>query len=216
MQRVADVARVGATHYLQGSTRLQNTAFRTVDFHRRFQINESRARTVAARKQGKAVARWLGWHNGGVVHWVLLLEPGKTAETTEKWRDLVKDKIELTNYQLVRQTRPGARAPVWTWRYSSRQEQHLRDQLVQAIRQRHDGVVAQLVHSLWNSPGFRGVRDQVKRFKALALAEWRRSRSANEAPPQFPALLRYVRRLGDAGSVWSELMTESKNELIET
>lgn len=216
MQRVADVVHAGAHLYIQGSTRLEKTAFRCVDFHQRFQINESRARAVIARKNGQAVARWLGWHEAGMVHWVLLLEGENTPETGEKWRNALTERIQSTGYELVRQTRPNASKPAWTWRYSSKREQELRDQLVAAVRQRHDVALDQLVHLLWRSPGFRGVRVQVKRFGELLRAEWRRARSASEMQPHIPAQIGYVRRLADVGLVWSDLMKEVQNESLKT
>jgi hypothetical protein len=207
MQRVARTVSDGATLYIQGSTRLEIVAFKSVDFHKRFRINEAKHRAIQARKNGEPVHRWFAWTDHmGFVHWVLLRESGLQLDTTEKWRSVVDDRIKSTGYELIRRTREGSQKPAWTWRYTREQEHALRDALVTAIRRRQDVVVDQLIHSMRSTPGFAGAREQVKKWFALLRSEWARSRSKSEAMPPVPSHIGYVRALKEVGSTWSELM----------
>jgi hypothetical protein len=213
MQRVARTVSDGATLYIQGSTRLENVAFKAVEFHKRFRINEAKHRAIQARKQGNPVNRWFAWTDHmGLVHWVLLHEPGTRVDATEKWCNVVDDRIKSTGYELVRRTREGSQKPAWTWRYTREQEHALRDALVAAIRQRQDIIVIQLIHTMHSTPGFAGAREQVKKWFALLRSEWTRSRKKSEVMPPIPSCIGYVRALKEVGSTWSELMKkESQN-----
>ena len=78
--------------------------------------------------------------------------------------------------------------------------------MIELIRLHHDAVLNQWIYSTARSPGFAGVREQVKRLWKLLRAEWKRSRSNGELLPEIPKNIGYVRRLPDVGSPWSELM----------
>jgi hypothetical protein len=212
MQRVARTVSDGATLYIQGSTRLENAAFKSVEFHKRFRINEAKHRAIQARKNGEPVHRWFAWTDYyGWVHWVLLREPGKQLEITEKWRNVVDDRIKSTGYELIRRTREGSQNPAWTWRYTREQEHALRDAVVTAIRRRHDAVVVQLIRTMRSTPGFAGAREQAKKWFALVRSEWTRSRSKSEAMPPIPSHIGYVRALKEVGSTWSEIMKKENS-----
>jgi hypothetical protein len=207
MQRVARTVSDGATLYIQGSTKLENAAFKSVEFHKRFRINEAKHRAIQSRKNGEPVHRWFAWTDHmGWVHWVLLREPGGQGDSTETWRYVADDRIKSTGYELVRRTREGSQKPAWTWRYTREQEHALRDAVVIAIRRRHDAVVVQLIHTMRSTPGFAGAREQAKKWFALLRSEWARSRSKSEAMPLIPSHIGYVRALKEVGSTWSELM----------
>jgi hypothetical protein len=75
----------------------------------------------------------------------------------------------------------------------------LRSQFIACIRQKRDRDLAQLIHTTWRTPGFHGAREQVKKFSDLIKAEWKRSRGADEAIPEIPGRIGYVRRLPDVG-----------------
>jgi hypothetical protein len=207
MQRVGDAVRAGAAYYIQGATRFEKVPVTLQRFGARYHVNLGRASDLRARQAGQDVARWIGYHeeSSGLVHWVLLYWPGTSPDPTERWMCPTVDRLQHSGYELVRITKVGASRPVWTWRYTKQRYQGLRDQLVGAIRLRQDAAVDQIIHSLARSPGFAGVRTQVKQLWRLIGAEWKRGRSMSEPLPNIPKNIGYVRRLPDAGASWSAL-----------
>jgi hypothetical protein len=107
-------------------------------------------------------------------------------------------------------TKPGADHPVWTWRYTRTRYEELREAVVQSIRRKRDDELRQLIHTLWRSPGFSGIREQVKKIADVIRSEWKRTRSNSETMPEIPARLGYVRRLPDVGKRLLELTGKKK------
>jgi hypothetical protein len=207
MQRIASTVGQGAQHYIQGTTKLAKAAFRCADLHKRYKVNSAKHQDLKARKIKQPVARWFAWFDGADdVHWVLLVDRIDESNQAESWRNVTTDRIQLTGYELVRKTRPGAKAPSWTWQYSRSREHALRDQIVSAIRFRQDVQVAQIIHSLTRTIGFAGARQQVKKCFALMRSEWKRTRSHSEVLPEIPKFIGFLQRVGDKGELWSELM----------
>ena len=213
MQRISDAVRAGSSLYIQGSTKLEKVAFRTQNFDERFGINRTKKDDYLWRKSGKKIVKWIGYFDGKEhVHWVLLLTPGKEADQSlesEKWKSVADHRIAHSGYELVKLTKPGAKAPVLTWRYSRERYQSLRDEMLALVRLRHDKLLEQWIFSTARSPGFSGAREQVKRLWALLRAEWKRSRGKGEPLPEIPKNIGYVRRLPDVGAPWSQLMRGS-------
>ncbi|MEL5849995.1 MAG: hypothetical protein U7M05_11635 [Candidatus Igneacidithiobacillus chanchocoensis] len=212
MQRLGDAVRAGALHYISGTIPLAKVPFLVKKFAARYRINLGKIADHRARHAGEDVARWLGWYDEktALVHWALFYFPGKTICREERWLNPFDARIRLTGYELVRITKKGAKAPVITWKYTREQYRWLHDQIVFSIRGRQDAVLDQLIFSLSKSPGFAGVREQVKGLWSIVKAEWKRVRSKHEPPPKIPPTLGYVRRLPDVGMPWSQLMKASK------
>ena len=212
MQRVADGVRAGASLYLTGETKLEKGAFLAGKFAARYKMNLTPQTDLAWRKRGKTVTRWIACFDekSGLVKWVLLCWPGEDQDKSEKWQKVHDNRITHTGYELVRLTKTGAKAPVLTWRYTKKRFEELHDQIVKVIRLRHDVLLEQIIHSLHRSPGFSGVRVQVKKLWEIVRAEWKRTRPRTEPVPEIPKNIGYVRRLPDVGMVWSELMKAGK------
>jgi len=213
MQRIADLVRTGHNLYVQGVIPLEKAGFLAAKFEQRFQVERNKLEASRARKRGEHSARLLFWlsDESEQVHWILLFCPGSVIDESEKWRYALSDLIQLTGYQLVRLTKSGADHPVWTWRYTRSRYDELREAVVQAIRRKRDDELRQLIHTLWRSPGFSGIREQVKKVGDLIRSEWKRTRGKNETMPEIPARLGYVRRLADIGLPWSELIKNQTN-----
>lgn len=213
MQRLADLARTGHVHYVRGEISPGRAGYMAGKMDEQFSVGLTRLEQSRRRKQGFATFRLLILHREGQskLTWFLLRTDGKLPAPAEheKWRNLLDDdRIRLTGYELVRHTRPGAAAPAWTWRYEKDHAQALRDDLLRAIRSKRDDELRQLIHELWRTPGFAAARDQVKKFRQLILAEWKRSRGT-DPKPEIPERLGYVRRLPDVGRRLSELGLKS-------
>lgn len=206
MQRIADQVRAGSGHYISGKTDLKKITQLVCKFAERYVLNAPRSTMTLRRKQGQTTAKWLGWYNpaDGLVHWFLLAH--LSSPDGEKWRDPTADRLKVPGgYELVRRTRIGASAPAWTWKYTREQYQHLRDQMIELVRLRHDAILKQWIFTTHRTPGFAGSREQVKQLWKLLRAEWKRSRSKSELMPEIPKNIGYVRRLPDVGLLWSDL-----------
>jgi hypothetical protein len=213
MQRIADNVRAGSDRYISGKTDLKKIPHLVTKFSERYVLNAPRSTMALRRKQGQTTARWLGWYNAadGLVHWQLL---ARLAEPDgERWRDPTVDRIRVPGgYELIRKTRIGASAPAWTWKYSREQYQHLRDQMIELVRLRHDAILKQWIFSTHRTPGFAGSREQVKQLWKLLRSEWKRSRGKDEVMPEIPKNIGYVRRLPDVGQLWSQIETGKKEQ----
>lgn len=217
MQRATDAIRAGAKWSIQGSTALDKVPFLVAKFSDRYPTNLTSRADRAARQRWETVQRWIGYldETSGLVHWALFVWPGKDFDpSSDAWRDPIKDRFRHTGYEVVRITKQGAKAPVLTWRYQKDQFERLHDEIVQIIRLRQDARLVQMIHTLHRSPGFAGVRTQVKKLWDITRAEWKRTRAKAEEMPEIPKNIGYVRRLPDVGAMWSELMqTHSKGRI---
>ncbi|WP_435751834.1 hypothetical protein [Thauera sp. AutoDN2] len=210
MQRLGDLARTGHIFYVAGQIPREKAGYLAGKLDDLYQAGLSRLEQSRKRKAGKASFRLLMLADAedatGPVSWWLVRTEGEVPAPAERerWRNLLVDRLKLTGYELVRQTRAGASAPAWTWRYEKEQEQALRHALLRAIRSRRDDELRQLIHTIWRTPGFAGARAQAKRFADLIRSDWKRSRGT-EVLPEIPQALGYVRRLADVGLKLSEL-----------
>jgi hypothetical protein len=213
MQRVSDAVKAGAVHYIQGSTKLDKVPFLVEKFAARYPTNLTSRTDLATRKRGETVQRWVGYlDESGMVNWCLFVWPGGKDfdQKSDQWRDPKTQRIRHSGYELVRITKPGAKVPVLTWRYQKDQFERLHDEIVQVIRLRQDARLEQIIYSLHRSPGFAGVRQQVKKLWDITRSEWKRTRSNAETMPEIPRTIGYVRRLPDVGAQWSDLMKSGK------
>lgn len=151
---------------------------------------------------------WLPHSDSDNVHWILVVHPAKTdpadpkkgqLDPTEQWKNALHrdQKIQLTGYELVRQTKEKAAKPVWTWRYQEDRYADLRDSLVLAIRSRRDQDVKRSIEVIWGTMGFAGSRAQAKALEKILRDEWKRRR-LGEVMPEVPKGHGYIRRKKDA------------------
>lgn len=217
MQRIADLVRTGHSRYVTGQISIEKVAFFSAKMELLYDCFASRLIQCRSRKAGYATARLLFWHDHGTasVQWILLATEGRwqTPDSgEEKWADPTATRILLTGYELVRHIRTGNSKPSWTWRYQVGREQDIRAAILQAIRARRDEELRRLVIVIWKSPGFAGIREQVKKFGRLIHAEWARSRVGD--PPELPQNIGWVRRLADKGKRSSVLKKELLNAVV--
>lgn len=246
LQRIADRVRAGASYYIQGTTALEQLPATLTKLAARYPLNLKKITSERAKRKGDVTFNFLGYVEvkRRVVHWVVLAncaDPQALVTTGDRWRDAIETRIEITLYELVRETRPtpplsamqrakqAARAPTpaskaapkkgasnrpgWTWRYTRRQVESLRETIIALIRGRRDHELEQLIVTLFRSPGFAGIRTQVWKLKALVKSEWLRSRSKSEPLPDMPKNLGFVRRLANVGQPWKTFIHPSTKEL---
>lgn len=224
MQRIADLVRTGHHHYVSGKIGIDSAAYLAEKFNKLYLVDRTQMQASRARAAGEATARLLFLlpkDDAREVKWILLKTDGTDyipANTAEHWRFALEDKMRITldGYELVRITKPGTSRPVWTWKYTRTQYDDIRTAIVAAIRHRDDAGLNALIHTLWRSPGFAGVRDQVKKVKQFIQTEWKRTRRSSEDFPEIPEHLGYVRRLEDKGERLSAILKKRDRLLDKT
>jgi hypothetical protein len=199
MQRISDYVRTGHIHYIKGVIRLE----KAFAFHDKMVINlpiyGDKLKAFRAREKGEATARLLFWRpkEGEELHWIVLLHAkSEQLPPSEKWLNALQERIELTGYELVRETKKDAPKPVWTWKYRSDRYEDLRDSLILAIRSKRDQDVKTLIATIWGTMGFSGSRHQAKQLLKLLKDEWKRRRGSDPLP-ELPKAIGYVRRQAD-------------------
>jgi hypothetical protein len=214
MQRISDLVRPGHSWYVQGRISFDKARTLVKKFEERYAISRTKLEASRARRVGLSSTRLLLLHQEGQTEldWILLHHRGDEPDADEKWRDAISDRINVTGYELVRLTKPAEPRPVWTWRYTRIRYDDLRNEFIECIRQRRQRDLEQLIHVTWRSPGFHGVREQVKKLRELIKAEWKRSRGSKEELPAIPERIGYLRRLPDVGL---KLSTLRRKILIE-
>jgi hypothetical protein len=97
------------------------------------------------------------------------------------------------DFEAVLRPAPGG-LPRWTWQLTSASYQNDAQRIRTVIRQpAGTDPINHLLRQIHGYPAFRGIRSQIAALRALALAEWRRTKAENvrlELPP-FPPYLRY-------------------------
>lgn len=201
MQRLADFVRLGYRHYVLGEVRPDRAWALASKFRRLYEVHLHRNQRARARANGEGSAYVLWWqpHAESVV-FALLLTPGQhAARQLEKLLDAAErdGRMTLGDYELVQRPRDGKAAPAWTWRLTEEAYEGWRARVLEVVRGGNDFVVQQLITDLTATPGFAGVREQVKKLKALFRAEWARRRG-KQSMPTLPRQ-RFVQRLENKG-----------------
>ena len=208
MQRICDLVRTGHVQYVQGHVSIDKARLLVDKFESRFAISTQKLAASRIRKAGGSTSRLLllkQQSDDSNLVWILLHQAGRVPEISEKWRDAIFDRIALTGYELVRQTKPEEPKPVWTWRYTRSRHEELCEAIRLSIRQKRDQDLNQLIHTISRTPGFAGARSQVKKLKELIESEWKRTRGVKETMPKFPDRIGYIRRIADVGMKLSTL-----------
>ena len=207
MQRISDAVVNGAVRYIQGTIPVSKAGFFASKMKERYEYDLSYKEASRKRKLGYATAKLLFWHpekGCETLNWILLVTNGKFKDGVgldEDWLDpkYKGGRISVTNYRLTRIPSTFDTKPRWSWRYTRASYDGLRNDIVNAIRTKNDERLRQLIYSIYKSPSFGGVREQVKSLVSLIKEEWKRTRGSKEGMPEIPKVLGYVRRLEDKG-----------------
>jgi len=194
MQRITDVIRAGMTWFIQGELEhAKVVGFVTKMVYRYPRLERDRFANHRARKSGEAVHKLVVFESATeatAVFWLF----ASAVDVIERWRDATVDRPRLWTYEAVRQTKPGAEKPVWTWRFEKSAYHQVRETLIERVRKKQDRELEDWITSSKKWAGFAGVRVQHRALGTLLYQEWRRSRGYVEPVPEWPKL-RYVRRL---------------------
>ncbi|WP_230971286.1 hypothetical protein [Nitrogeniibacter aestuarii] len=203
MQRIADQVRRGYRHYALGEVSIDRARPLAMKFARLYGVHLHRNQKARERAYGHASACLLWWraHTDTLV-FCLLVTPGPhAAHSLESLRDVhARDtRLTLGEYELVQRPRAESLRPAWTWRLTQEAYEGWRLRSLEVCRGGNDFEVTQYLDALHATPGFAGVREQVKKVKSLFRAEWKRRRPNGKPCPASGTRHRYVQRLPNSG-----------------
>lgn len=210
MQRIADYIGHGYTRYTDGRVLITKAAKLAERFARIYRVDLDVFERARGKKLGLGNAVLLMHQPGDSpeLYWILLVSPGDhPAEVMEKLKDCRAAPIELTGYELVRQTKAAPERAagsvkslgktVWTWRMTNARYEGLREVFISLIRQKQISAFYAELADLFKSPGFSGIRSQVGHLWALIGAEWKRRIGLDAELPKKPFLF-YTRRIAES------------------
>jgi len=199
MLQIQDRVRVGYQFWTAGTV----TSDRALAWVRKaerlynvFLDRNRRARAKKDRGEGSAVLLMHEIAGSGTLWWILLVTPNEhPAHQLEPLKSALdrSSRIELTGYELCHLTKAGAAAPALTWRMTREAYESRRTLIIDIIRRGGAREIRQLIVSLHRSPGFHGIRRQVKACRMLIRGSWRRSRGSQPFP-SMPSRVLYLRR----------------------
>ena len=209
MQRIADQVRRGYRWYALGEVRLDRAKALVAKFARLYNVHLHRNQKLRERASGVASADLLLWqpHTETIV-FCLLVTPGPhEARSMEKLQDAFARDARLTlgDCELVQRPRTGSDRASWTWRLTVEAYEGWRLRALEVCRKGNDFEVQQFIASIHATPGFAGVREQVKKVKSLFRAEWKRRRPNSSQASVLSIRQRYVQRLPNNGTSLSRL-----------
>lgn len=203
MQRIQDYVRHGYRHWTLGKVSPEKATRLVRKFVDYYRVDRDRNARHRARLRGEGSAYLLLYAAPGEdrITFILLVSAGAhPAHKLEKLKEAFdeRSRVTLTGYELVRLTKPGNSQPVLTWRMTRQNYASWRDRIRKTVRSGSDAAVRQMINTLVRSPGFAGIRQQVKKLGQLLRAEWKRRRRKPSRPPAIPRIY-YLQRLRTEG-----------------
>lgn len=166
-------------------------------FSRLYSVNRTENQRYRARARGQANAVLILYPIAGtrMLRWWLLATPGDgMVHERERLLDTRKTGQRLRwsdEYEVACVTKRGRDKPSWSWRMTKDNWDAWRERIRRASISSDDSRMRQAMWSLWRSPGFGGVRQQVGHLLHSAKQEWKR-RKKNRDFPKVPSVLPYV------------------------
>lgn len=218
MQAVSDAVRIGYYHYTTGTVAADRAAAWARKADRYYAVNLDRNRRARAKVSGDGRAFLFMYEDTPQeLVWTLCCTDGDhPAHRLEQLRDARSEPLTLFGYELVRMTRPGSAKPAWTWRFSRSAYEERRAEVTDAARRGDPTRVRQLVHGLYEVPGFAGLRQQTGKLIALLRKEWWRARGRSAVLPYLPSRLYYIQRIRVDKiplSVWLSMVQRQRSRL---
>lgn len=205
LQRIADYVRKGYIYSTSGTIAAKKVGDLGQKFHSFYHCFASKNQRMLTKKAGRANCTLLFYipkiseiDAETVVQWTLLFTAGDSvAHKLEKLTDATNPKTKIThhNLELVQLPRPGQATPAWTWRFDAKHYEHLRDTVIamSKVTRGQTSALEDFLETLAKTPGFAGVRHQVKQLFKLARASVKRY-SADTVELNIPKH-RYLQRL---------------------
>lgn len=223
LQAVADAARFHSK-YMTGLVELENAQEFVSKMARKYHLDIEKTAASRLRKEGQATCRMLIYKlpltytmttddvgismPNSLCQWVMFASDGKhpIGDSGDVWRNHYSDRLLLVGgLELFLHTRPRQASkdgkpapknvsPSWSFRFEAKHYDNLRNSLITAVKTHQDWRVVAIADEARRTPGFAGVRDQLKKLMALARSTWTRQRG-NAPLPELPKRFGYVRRI---------------------
>jgi len=216
MQRIADHARAGYLNWTSGEVPVQKAALLARKFADLYLVGLTKDTRFKRKKLGLGNAVLLLWEGQAEakshVHFVLMVSTGDhPAHQLERLQDAKSSRIQVTGYELLELPRAGQDHPAWTWRMTAEAYKHWEYRIEQVTKSKNPRLAAAAFYSLYQSPGFAGIRSQVGHLVKHWRGAWKRVKRSDE--PFFPPrTLYYVSRLPDSGKQLSVLVAKTRSE----
>jgi hypothetical protein len=220
MQRLADLTRLGSRYHVTGEVSLDRACALVRKFRDLYLVHLHKDQRYRRKRAGLGNAHLVLWQpniEAPILNFALLVTPGDhPAHRLEQLRDAYDRRERLrvgADYELVQHTRaaatvgaaPGKGPKVsLSWRLLAEREQAYRDEFRDLIRRNAIRDLVLRWHSIHRIVGFALARRQVFELRAMARAEWKRSRKG-----PFPAKgtrIGYVSRVPHHGPPLSALI----------
>ncbi len=197
MQRIADYIRLGYHWHTSGTVQLHKTTTFVRKISSLYLVHIRKDERYRRKRQNLGNAVLLLWQpepsSGTIAWWLLVTDGHHPAHQLERLRNAQRERVNVTGYELALMTKPDHAKPVLTWRMSKETYEAWRERIIKSVRAKTDMQLNQAWYSLYRTPGFAGIRQQVGKLVALFRAEYQRSRSEPFSLPRMK--LRYVQRL---------------------
>lgn len=220
MQRLLDAVCRGYVRHTAGVVPAHKAPRLAEKFAQCYSVHRNANQRAYARRKGQANARLFLLVNPEaptqLFWWLLATEGEGAAHDLERLRHArnARERLRVGNdYELIRRTRRRDKGggTVWTWRMTREYYSEWRECIIQACRRSASKEINRAVRSLYRTPGYSGIREQVGKLVALARREWRRRHGNLDALMLAPKL-GYVERLPDDTrllSVWCRNVCDS-------
>lgn len=212
MQRLIDAVSRGYHLYTAGTISLHKAQRLADKFSELYAVHRNENQRAYARSRRQANARLFILALPGTtdLHWWLCATSGTgLIHEEEKLRDAREQRTRLrieSDYELVRMTRRQNKGggTVWTWRMTNECYSRWRVRILLACRGTGIAEIGPSISSLYRTPGFSGIRQQVGELMVLARREWCRRHGSLERFPE-PLTLPYIERLPNTAVPLHEL-----------
>lgn len=224
MQRVVDLVRTGHYWYIAGVCPLERLPELHEKLDRIYDHSMTRMQASRHRRAGGSTSRFLSVispdsPDGPVVDWILLRTNGDlpplAKDIRERWRDARKDRIEYQYYEIFQMTKVGVGKPVWTWRFKRDYVRAARVAILIVIKNNRLDMVNYFLRPIFKSPGFAGIRQEVKKFRELVVSEWRKGGKPINKMPEMPPIVGYIRKLADKTEKVSVLLKKLQTNEVQ-
>jgi hypothetical protein len=219
MQACVDAARHHA-RYITGLIEVEKVATLHAKMARKYDLDLPKQNAYRLRKEGRATCRMLIYKlpidysmatdelglpaPNTLCQWVVFSTDGEhpIGDDGDRWRDFRTDRLSLVGgVEMFMHTRPrqtdakkATGGPSWSWRFTASHYSNLRNETIASIKRHEDWRLQVIIQEATKTPGFAGVRDQLKKLMVLISTTWGSTRKDVERPA-LPSRFGYVRRI---------------------
>lgn len=198
MQRIQQAASRGYSLYISGTIPAVKAQPLADKFAQKYKIDANENQRSYRRRLQKSntfLFMYPKKDSTDILWWLMATEGTGAIHDEERLIKIFDKHNRLTwenDYELVVLPKENSKHTV-TWRMTRRCYQDWNTRIRKSIRQKYtDDKVRQSIWSLARTPGFSGIRNQVKSLYKLLAAEWNRTRKKSSVMPPLPRV-NYVR-----------------------